>query len=80
TCTVVDRDKASEGLLASGDERMEKLIEFRETLLYYRDPANGKRGPTPKFQKQLDRISRLPRTKQRGVMEMLDEALAQASR
>jgi DNA sulfur modification protein DndC len=43
TCTVVDRDKASEGLLASGDERMEKLIEFRETLLFFRDPANGKR-------------------------------------
>ena len=43
TCTVVERDKASEGLLASGDERMEKLIEFRETLLFYRDPANGKR-------------------------------------
>ncbi len=43
TCTVVDRDKASEGLLASGDERMEKLLEFRETLLFYRDPANGKR-------------------------------------
>jgi len=43
TCTVVDRDRSSEGLLASGDERMEKLIEFRETLLYYRDPANGKR-------------------------------------
>jgi len=43
TCTVVDRDKASEGLLAGGDERMEKLIEFRETLLFYRDPANGKR-------------------------------------
>jgi DNA sulfur modification protein DndC len=43
TCTVVERDKASEGLLASGDERMEKLIEFRETLLYYRDSANGKR-------------------------------------
>src|SRR5712692_9982338 len=42
-CTVVDRDKASEGLLASGDERMEKLIEFRETLLFYRDPANSKR-------------------------------------
>lgn len=43
TCTVVERDKSSEGLLASGDERMEKLIEFRETLLFYRDPANGKR-------------------------------------
>ena len=43
TCTVVERDKASEGLLAAGDERMEHLIEFRETLLYYRDPSNGKR-------------------------------------
>jgi DNA sulfur modification protein DndC len=43
TCTVVERDRASEGLLASGDERMEKLIEFRETLLFHRDPANGKR-------------------------------------
>ncbi len=43
TCTVVDRDKASEGLLASGDERMEDLIEFRETLIHYRNPENGKR-------------------------------------
>jgi DNA sulfur modification protein DndC len=43
TCTVVDRDKASEGLLASGDERMQKLMEFRQTLLFFRDPANGKR-------------------------------------
>ena len=42
--------------------------------------GTGKRGPTPKFQKQLDRISRLPRTKQRVVMEMLDGVLAQASR
>ena len=41
TCTVVDRDKASEGLLAAGDERMEHLIEFRETLLEFRDPENG---------------------------------------
>ncbi|MGA9056148.1 MAG: hypothetical protein WB763_06495 [Terriglobia bacterium] len=40
---MVDRDRASEGLLASGDERMEKLIEFREKLLFFRDPANGKR-------------------------------------
>jgi DNA sulfur modification protein DndC len=48
TCTVVERDKASEGLLASGDERMEKLIEFRETLLFYQDPDNGKRDPKRK--------------------------------
>lgn len=43
TCTVVDRDKTSEGLLASGDERMEHLIAFRDVLIEYRDPANGKR-------------------------------------
>ena len=43
TCTVVERDKASEGLLASGDERMEDLLEFRETLIRYRNPENGKR-------------------------------------
>lgn len=41
TCTVVERDKASEGLLAAGDERMEHLLAFRETLLEFRDPANG---------------------------------------
>jgi len=33
TCTVVERDKTSEALLASGDEPMEKLIEFHETLV-----------------------------------------------
>jgi len=41
TCTVVERDKSSEGLLTAGDERMEHLLEFRETLLEFRDPANG---------------------------------------
>jgi DNA sulfur modification protein DndC len=41
TCTVVERDKASEGLLESGDERMEHLLDFRNTLLEFRDPDNG---------------------------------------
>ena len=43
TCTVVEKDKASQGLLASGDKRMEHLIEFRDVLAWYRDPLNGKR-------------------------------------
>lgn len=42
-CTVVDRDKASEGLLASGDKKMETLLRFRDTLIEYRDPENGYR-------------------------------------
>jgi DNA sulfur modification protein DndC len=41
TCTVVERDKASEGLLESGDERMEHLIDFRNTLIEFRNPENG---------------------------------------
>ena len=40
TCTVVERDKASEGLLASGDIRMEAMLEFRELLLKIQDPEN----------------------------------------
>jgi transcriptional regulator with XRE-family HTH domain len=42
--------------------------------------GSGKRGPTPKFQKQLERIAQLPRAKQRLVIEMLDGVLAQSSR
>jgi DNA sulfur modification protein DndC len=60
TCTVVDRDKTSEGLLAAGDERMEHLIEFRETLMEFRNPdkgwrdsrrMNGNKGPGPLIMK-----------------------------
>jgi DNA sulfur modification protein DndC len=43
TCTVVERDKASEGLLACGDLRMESLLQFRDTLIEYRNPENGYR-------------------------------------
>ncbi len=49
-----------------------------ETLLGQR-PASGKRGPAPKLQQQLERLSRLPRTKQRFVSEMLDTVLKQTS-
>jgi len=42
--------------------------------------GTGKRGPAPKFQKQLERIAQLPRAKQRVVIEMLDGVLAQTSR
>ncbi len=39
----------------------------------------GKRGPTPKLQKQFERISQLPRATQQIVMTMLDGVIAQAS-
>ena len=69
TCTVVERDKASEGLLESGDERMEHLLGFRETLLEFRDPENGHRdmkrkngadGPGPlKIESRRELLKRL---------------------
>ena len=40
----------------------------------------AKRGPAPKLQRHMERISQLPKPKQRFVMEVLDTVLAQASR
>ncbi len=40
----------------------------------------GKRGPTPKLQQQIERLSDLPQAKQRLVMKMLEGVLSQASR
>jgi transcriptional regulator with XRE-family HTH domain len=37
-----------------------------------------KRGPAPKLQRQIEQIQKLPRTKQRFVMQMLDTVLQQA--
>jgi transcriptional regulator with XRE-family HTH domain len=38
-----------------------------------------RRGPTPKLQQQLERISQLPRARQRFVSEMLDTVLQQTA-
>ena len=50
-----------------------------DELLGLRNGA-GKRGPAPKFQKQLERIAQLPRARQEVVMQMLDGVLAQRTR
>ncbi len=42
--------------------------------------GSGKRGPTPKLQQQIERLSRLPKAKQKFVMEMLEGVLSQATR
>lgn len=40
----------------------------------------AKRGPTPKLQRHMERITQLPKPKQRFVLEMLETVLAQADR
>ena len=39
----------------------------------------GKRGPAPKLQQQLERITRLPKAQQRFVMQMLENVLQQGT-
>jgi transcriptional regulator with XRE-family HTH domain len=41
---------------------------------------SGKRGPAPQLQRHLERISALPKPKQRAVMEVIEAVLAQANR
>lgn len=50
---------------------VDELIGIEETP--------GKRGPTPKLQRQLEELQKLPRSKQRFVTEMLDTVLQQAA-
>jgi hypothetical protein len=42
-----------------------------------RTAAQKKRGPTPKLQRQLERVSRLPKAQQQVVLAMLDGVLLQ---
>jgi hypothetical protein len=51
-----------------------------EELLGETNAATRKRGPAPKLQQHMDRITQLPKPRQRMVMEMLDAVLAQGSR
>lgn len=51
-----------------------------EELLGETNAATKKRGPAPKLQQHMERISQLPKPRQRMVMEMLDAVLAQAQR
>jgi transcriptional regulator with XRE-family HTH domain len=41
--------------------------------------ARGKRGPTSQLERSIERISELPKQKQRFVVEMLETVLAQAN-
>ncbi|MGQ0765420.1 MAG: helix-turn-helix domain-containing protein [Gemmatimonadota bacterium] len=49
-----------------------------DVLLGIASAHSGKRGPTPKLQRQLERLSRLPKAQQQTVLAMLDGVLQQA--
>ena len=39
------------------------------------EPQRSRRGPAPKLLQQIERIQRLPKSRQRFIMEMIDTAL-----
>jgi transcriptional regulator with XRE-family HTH domain len=51
-------------------------VSVEELLDAQRKPK--KRGPTPVLQRQLERVSELPRSRQRFVIEMLETVLQQS--
>ena len=46
-----------------------------DDLLGLTGTSAGKRGPTPKLQQQIERLHRLPKAKQKLVMQMLEGVL-----
>lgn len=51
-----------------------------EVLLSDDTKAASRRGPKPKLQQQMDRITQLPRARQQFVMQVIDSVLAQDGR
>lgn len=51
-----------------------------EALIDTPTKASNKRGPAPKIQQQLERVSALPKARQRVIVEVLDSMLAQSGR
>jgi transcriptional regulator with XRE-family HTH domain len=51
-----------------------------ETLMGESDKTAKKRGPPPRLQQHMDRISQLLKPQQRFVVQVLESVLAQASR
>lgn len=51
-----------------------------EELLGESTAAAKKRGPAPKLQQHMERISQLPKPQQRFVMQVLESVLAQQGR
>lgn len=53
------------------------LMMDMETLLGTTAKQRAKRGPAPKYQQHIERISRLPKARQRLVIEVLESLLSQ---
>jgi transcriptional regulator with XRE-family HTH domain len=55
-------------------------VSIEELIVGDKTKSTGKRGPASKIDRQVEEIRRLPRAKQRFVIDMLDAVIAQAQR
>lgn len=76
--TINSFEKARRRVPVSALPTLAKVLGVTVEELIGQKPQPGKRGPAPKLQQQLERISQLPKSKQKFVMEMLDTVLKQA--
>ena len=61
--------------------RLARVLGVTLEMLIGEEPRQAaKRGPPPKLQQQLERLSSLPKPKQRAIMEVLEAMIAQANR
>jgi transcriptional regulator with XRE-family HTH domain len=78
--TVASWEVGRRGVPVSNLPLLARTLGVSVEALIGEKTAPAKRGPTPKLQQQVERLSRLPQAKQRVVMEMLEGFLHQAAR
>ena len=60
--------------------RLARTLGVSVEALIGEEEKPAKRGPSPKLLRHLERISQLPKPKQRAVMEVIEAVLAQGGR
>jgi transcriptional regulator with XRE-family HTH domain len=78
--TVAAWEVGRRGVPVSNLPTLARTLGVSVETLIGEKASPAKRGPTPKLQQQVERLSRLPQAKQRVVMEMLEGFLNQAAR
>jgi transcriptional regulator with XRE-family HTH domain len=78
--TVASWEVGRRGVPVSNLPLLARTLGVSVEALIGEKTVPAKRGPTPKLQQQVERLSRLPQAKQRVVMEMLEGFLNQAAR
>jgi len=79
--TINSYEVARRRIPASALPTLVKLltVSIDELLGEQRKKNNGKRGSASKLQQQIERVSQLPRSKQKFVIGMIDTVIQQAA-